>query len=410
MTSDSESHLGPKDLELQVRTGEMPRTDDRHSTSIHCASPPAPQSDPPKPTSRALEEIPMAKIQRIALLALVATLFSLAPAWATNWIRIVKMVPASPATFISLSGTSVTCIPQPTTLQAKVTYHLDDPRNARASIEAGGTRSQPPSAEGRFQNYNAPICPSLPPPDATPRCDRYTAGGSPVPLPINSANDGSCWAYLSYLHYAPPAGGATLMALRVSASLDRCPPTTSKNPEVSYCDTLATSPEVPVSYKWIIKSSLAPSPPGSVSRATLRPAIPHVVKLKPQPRPPVPVSESLHTSTLTMHKIGLFPRPRVTTSRAMTAVRLPSGWITIGGTLRAKRPGLRLRLSGGRVLVSKRGANGRISYILLGTSGRVVKRIAALARIRLVGRDTLMLQETTGRLRQMLLGKLAVKH
>lgn len=122
---------------------------------------------------------------------------------------------------------------------------------------------------------------------------------------------------------------------------------------------------------------------------------------------PSPITKTPQNATVTMHKIGLAPRPRVMNPRALTAVRLPSGWATIGGALHASRPGLRLRLSAGHTLLSKLGSRGRLQYELLDASGRVVKRISAKTTIRLLHGNTLMLLEPKTH-RQVLLGRITM--
>lgn len=137
------------------------------------------------------------------------------------------------------------------------------------------------------------------------------------------------------------------------------------------------------------------------------------VKLNPQPEPPSsvsqrppPIAQSAQGAKLTMHKIGLAPRPGVEHPSGLPAVQLPSGWTNRGGIVRARRAGLRLKLSGGRVLLSRLASNGRVSYLLLNAGGRVIKRIRSNETLRFVSNGTLMVQDTTGRHRQVFLGQI----
>lgn len=135
-------------------------------------------------------------------------------------------------------------------------------------------------------------------------------------------------------------------------------------------------------------------------------------KLNPQPEPPSsvahrppPIAQSPQGAKLAMHKIGLAPRPGVKHPSGLSAMQLPNGWTHRGGIVRAQRGGLRLKLSNGRVLASRRATNGRISYLLLDAGGRVVQRIRSNETLRLVSNGMLAVQETTGRHRQVLLGR-----
>lgn len=128
-------------------------------------------------------------------------------------------------------------------------------------------------------------------------------------------------------------------------------------------------------------------------------AAPLTPKLNPQPEPPsvrpLPATTARGAAQrmpITMHKIGLAPRPHTMIARALPAVRLPAGWSSSGGVLRAQRAGLRLRLSGGRTLVSRRAANGRLEYVVMDASGRIVKRERKNQRIRLAGGSTFILR------------------